>query len=98
VLVWVMYQLAGILFSVALTCSACSRQPPPEQRPQVAFFRVADYRTWTCEQLLDEEKLLSDALAVSTEHAGAPADRRIAYIKQAEAAVRTEIGAKSCKT
>jgi hypothetical protein len=49
-------------------------------------------------QLLDEETLLSDALAVSTEHAGAPADRRIAYIKQAEAAVRTEIVAKSCKT
>jgi hypothetical protein len=94
-----MYRLVGILGSLALICSACTKPAAPKSVSQAAFFRLTDYQTWTCAQLLNEAVLLTDALAIATEHQpDANTSERIAHIKRSKEAVRQELAAKSCRT
>jgi hypothetical protein len=94
-----MYRLVGILGSLALICSACTKPAAPKSVSQAAFLRSIDYQTWTCAQLLNEAELLTDALATATEHQpDANTSERIAHIKRSKEAVRQELAAKSCRT
>jgi len=92
-----MYRLC-IVGLFALLAQGCATRPEPKAVSLASFFDV-DYQTWTCQQLADEANLLSDALAVATEHEpNAHATERVALIKRASQAVRAASTLKRCKT
>ncbi len=87
-----------ILTLLALICAGCAKPPPSNSVAQVAFFRSADYHTWTCRDLADEANLLTDALDVATEQQpGAETSNRIAHIQRSSEAVHNEMAKKKCK-
>jgi hypothetical protein len=87
-----------VLALLALFCSSCAKPPPRNSVSQAAFFRTADYQSWTCHQLADEANLLTDALAVATEQQpSAETSSRVAHIQRATEAVHNEMARKKCK-
>jgi hypothetical protein len=82
-----MFRPIGLL-SIALAVLGCAKPPAQNAVSQAAFFRSVDYQTWN---------LLSDALAVATEH-GSDSDvsERIQHITRAKQAVDQQIAAKRC--
>jgi len=92
-----MYRLS-IVGLIALVAQGCATRPEPKAVSLASFFDV-DYQTWTCQQLADEASLLSDALAVATEHEpNAHATERVAFIKRASQGVRDASTLKRCKS
>jgi hypothetical protein len=87
-----------VLTLLALICVGCAKPPPTNSVAQVAFFRPADYHTWTCRDLADEANLLTDALEVATEQQpGAETNSRVAHIQSSSDAVHDEMAKKKCK-
>ena len=88
-----------VLALLALICANCTRPPPPTSVSQAAFLRAGDYHTWTCQELVDEASLLTDALEVATEQQPSAENKsRVAHIQRSSEAVHTEMARKKCKT
>jgi hypothetical protein len=87
-----------VLTLIGLICAGCAKPPPSNSVAQVAFFRPADYHTWTCRDLADEANLLTDALDVATEQQpSAETNSRVAHIQRSSETVRNEMAKKKCK-
>jgi hypothetical protein len=82
---------------LVLICG-CANPAPPKSISQAAFFRSADYHSWSCPQLSDEANLLTDALEVTTDQQpDSETTKRIANIERAREAIRREMASKNCK-
>ena len=83
---------------LALVHAGCAKSPPRNSVSQAAFFRGADYQTWTCRDLADEANLLADALAVAAEQQpSAETSSRVSHIRRSSEAVNTEMARKKCR-